>query len=185
MAETKKKLEKRAFYDVRAPFISQKISLYGASPQALHGQVVTFDLTRSLRGKSLELKLRVHAKGDQLEAVPLRLSLAGSYVRRMMRKGSDYVEDSFNAESKDSQVLVKPFLITRHKVSRAIRKDLRDTARKYLEAHCKTRTVHELFGEIMSNKIQKELSIKLKKVYPLALCEIRFFGILEPKKEII
>ena len=30
-----------------------------------------------------------------------------------------------------------------------------------------------MFEEILRNKIQKELSLKLKKIYPLSLCEIR------------
>ena len=30
----------------------------------------------------------------------------------------------------------------------------------------------------MTNKLQKELSFKLKKIYPLALCEIRIFKIV-------
>jgi len=34
-------------------------------------------------------------------------------------------------------------------------------------------TFKEVASEVMANKIQKELSLKLKKIYPLALCEIR------------
>ncbi len=32
-----------------------------------------------------------------------------------------------------------------------------------------------------TNKLQKELSLKLKKIYPLALCEIRHFSIESEK----
>ena len=38
----------------------------------------------------------------------------------------------------------------------------------------------------MANKIQKQLALKLKKIYPLALCEIRVFevvGDLDKKEE--
>jgi hypothetical protein len=38
----------------------------------------------------------------------------------------------------------------------------------------------------MKNQLQKFLSLKLKKIYPLSLCEIRFFAIKdkeESKKE--
>ena len=38
------------------------------------------------------------------------------------------------------------------------------------------------FNEIITNKIQKELSLKIKKIYPLALCEIRRFEVLPVKK---
>jgi len=59
---------------------------------------------------------------------------------------------------------------------------LRLTARQHLEVHLTTRTSKELFSEVMTNKLQKELSLKLKKIYPLALCEIRVFAMVEGKK---
>jgi ribosomal protein S3AE len=37
-----------------------------------------------------------------------------------------------------------------------------------------------IFDDILKGKIQKELSLKLKKIYPLSLCEIR---VLEVEKE--
>ena len=70
-----------------------------------------------------------------MSAIPEELDLAGSYIRRAMRKGSDYVEDSFIVDCKDAKIQVKPFLITRNKVSRAIRKELRNNAKKYLESY--------------------------------------------------
>ena len=111
--------------------------------------------------------------------MPISAVLVGSYIRRMMRKGADYVEDSFITDCRDIRAVVKPFLITRNKVSRAVRKELRDRAKSYIQSYFKTRTAHELFSDIITNKFQKELSLKLKKIYPLALCEIRVFKIVE------
>ena len=37
--------------------------------------------------------------------------------------------------------------------------------------------------EIMKNRIQKPLSLKLKKIYPLSLCEIRVFKIEKELEE--
>lgn len=183
MAEQQSKREaKKSFFEVSAPLTATKVFLYAASPSNLHGRVVKLDLTRSLRGKNLEMKMRVSADGDQLTAEPIALELAGSYIRRMVRKGTDYVEDSFSANSKDGTVIIKPFMITRNKVSRAVRNELRKATRQHLEAHLTTRTSRELFSELMSNKIQKELSLKLKKIYPLALCEIRVFQLVDKKK---
>ena len=61
----------------------------------------------------------------------------------------------------DGKVLVKPFLIARNKVSRAVRRNMRNTTREHLIAHFKTRPNKELFNEIMNNRIQKELSLKI------------------------
>lgn len=176
-----KKIIKKGFFEVKVPMTATKIHLYGDSIDDLNGKVIKLDLTRNLRGKSLELRLKVKKEADGLVGDPISLELIGSYVRRMMRTGIDYVEDSFIAESKDSKVIVKPFMITRNKVSRAIRNELRNLAKKHLEGYFKTRSTKEIFTEITTNKIQKELSLKLKKIYPLALCEIRMFKIFEEK----
>lgn len=178
MVEKKRKLMKKEFFEVRAPITSTKIYLYGSSAQELDGRMVRLDLTRSLRGKNMELKMKIKSTESGLQAEPESLELIGSFIRRMIRKGTDYVEDSFVAETKDHKVLVKPFMITRNKVSRAVRKELRNQARKHIESYLKAREAIEVFTDIMANKIQKELSIKLKKVYPLALCEIRIFEIV-------
>src|SRR3989338_4178769 len=185
MAESGKKQEaKKSFFEVKAPMTSTKISLYATSAQELHGKTIILDLTRSLRGKNLVLKMRVISDGTGLQAEPVTLELVGSYIRRMVRKGTDYVEDSFETLCKDADVVIKPFMITRNKVSRAIRRELRNRAKEHLIAYATTRTVKELFTELISNKIQKELSLKLKKTYPLALCEIRFFGIVKQKQDL-
>jgi len=178
----KKRSAKKGFYEVHAPLTSARISLYGTGVEELSGKIVKIDLTRSLKGKGFELRLQTKVVGERLEGEPISLRLAGSYVRRSMRKGTDYVEDSFEAECKDVIARVKPFLITRRRVSRAVRKALRNAAKKNLLAYMKSRTGQEIFSEIMANKLQKVLSLKLKKIYPLALCEIRIFEI-ERKKD--
>ena len=181
-----KKNVKKRFFDVEAPLTAVKMSLYASSVEELDGKFVKLDLTRSLRGKSLELKMKVHVEGDKLKAVPMSLGLIQGYIRRATRRGTDYVEDSFEADAKDKRVRIKPFLITRKRVSRTVRNVLRENAKKFLQGHLKTRTAEEIFEEILTNKIQKEMASKLKKVYPLAMCEVRVFevvGELEKKPE--
>lgn len=178
MAMKTGKAVKKGFFEVSAPFTSARIALYASEIAELDGKVVSLDLTRSLRGKSFVMEIKIRVDGDKLVGEPVALELAGSYIRRMMRTGTDYVEDSFEAECKDGKARVKPFMITRNKVSRAIRKDLRITAREFLQGYARTRNAREIFSDLMANKIQRELSFKLKKIYPLALCEIRVFELL-------
>ena len=126
---------------------------------------------------TLLLKLKIKADGDQAVAEPIELKVLPYFIRRMMRKGTNYVEDSFSAEYKNGTVRIKPFLITRKKVSRAVRKALRENARGELIKYVKTRDIKTLFDEILKNKIQKQLGLTLKKIYPLSLCEIRVFSV--------
>lgn len=181
MANKSKKLKKKEFFEVSAPITATKIKLYASSQEDLIGKIIKLDLTRNLRGKNLIIGLKVRKEESKLVAEPESIILLTPYIRKMIRKGSDYVEDSFEVKCKDSDAIIKPFMITRNKVSRTVRKIIRETAKKYLETHLKTRSSKEIFTEMIANKLQKELSLKIKKVYPLALCEIKAFKLIEKK----
>ncbi len=174
--------KKKRFFEVDMPIINKQTQLQAYESEELVGRNIIYDLTRILKGKNLVMSFQVKLEGDQTIARPRKAQLLPCYIRRMMRKGTNYVEDSFIAECKDNHVRVKPFLITRRKVSRAVRKALRDKAKEEIIAYSKTKTSEEFFEDIMRNSIQRELSSKLKKVYPLSLCEIRILAIENPKK---
>lgn len=175
--KSKKKNVKKKFFEVKSDLTNAKISLYGSEFEEFDGKTVKVDLTRSLRGKGYELKLKLKADEKGVGSEPISLTLVGSYVRRVLGKGVDYAEDSFKTECKDAIVRIKPFMVTRNRVSKSVLKALRIASRKELENYLRTRTSGEIFSELMSNKLQKQLSLKLRKIYPLALCEIRVFSI--------
>ncbi len=168
---------KQKFFDIDMPIIKKDTQLYGYDLKEFDGKTISYDLTRLLRGKGMILKLIIKVEGDKAIAEPKELKVMPYFIRRMMRKGTNYVEDSFSAECKDAVLKIKPFLITRKKVSRAVRKALREKAKGELINYVKTKDIKILFDEIMKNQLQKFLSLKLKKIYPLSLCEIRVFKV--------
>lgn len=180
MAEKSKKLVKKKFFDVSIPLTAAKVKLYSVDEESLDKKIIKLDMTKSLKGKNVELKAKISYEEGKLEADLISLVLLPSYIRRVMRRGVDYVEDSFKTSCKDAELIIKPFMITRNHVSRNVRKEIRNTAKKFLEGHARIKTSRELFSEIMTNKLQKAISTKVKKVYPLALCEIRWIEILGP-----
>lgn len=176
----KRKVGKKKFFEVNVPLTASKIHLYGHSKEEFDNNTVKIDMSKNLRGKGLELKAKISFVEDKLESELVSLRLSSPYIKRVMRRGTDYVEDSFEIECKDAKIRVKPFMITRNRVSRAVRRAIREVARKHLQSKIKLRKSEELFSEIITNKIQKELSLKVKKVYPLAMCEIRVLEVLGP-----
>ena len=180
MAEATKKLIKKKFFDVSVPLTASKVKLYAVTEEELNGKMVKIDMTKNLKGKNVELKARVSHKDGKTESDLVSLILLPSYIRRIMRRGIDYIEDSFTTSCKDAEILVKTFMITRNHVSRNIRKELRNAARKFLEGYSNIKTVKELFSEIMTNKLQRSVSLKVKKIYPLAFCEIRWIEVIGP-----
>ena len=97
-----------------------------------------------------------------------------------MRKRTNYVEDSIKTKCGEVAITIKPFLITRKKVSKAVRKNLRKTAKEFLTEYAKEKSYLHLSEEILSGDLQRQMLPKLKKVYPLSFCEIRVFEITKP-----
>lgn len=175
--------KKKKFFDIDMPLLGKETQLYSFTPEELNGRMIKYDLTRLLRGKNAIITLDVHTQEGNLTTIPRAFRILPTFLRKMVRKGTSYVEDSFVTDCKDKQIEIKPFLIARRKVSRAVRKALRDKAREEIITYVKTRDVQTLFKEILKNQFQKPLSIKLKKTYPLALCEIRAIKILGDTKK--
>jgi len=172
LAQAKKK---KKFFDIEIPIIGKETQMQAYELPELEGRFLKYDLTRMLKGKSMMLTLKVKIDNGNAIANPKKIVLMPYFLRRMIRKGTNYVEDSFKAACHDAELTIKPFLITRRKVSRAVRNALRIKAREELMNYVKDKSQEELFDELLKNQIQKPLSQKLKKIYPLSLCEIRVF----------
>jgi len=172
------KVRKR-FFKVSIPLIRKETDLQGYEIGDLNGRYIKYDLTRMLRGKSVMLQVKVVVKNEEATTIPKGIYLMPYYVRRLVRKGTNYVEDSFITAAGDTQIIIKPFLVTRRKVSRAVRRALRNKAKEELIEYCKTKGVEEIFQDVLMGKLQKMLSFKLKKIYPLSVCEIKTIKVKE------
>lgn len=179
MAQAKRK---QRFFDVEMPILGRETQLYAFDINELEGRLIKYDLTRLLRGKSMLLTLKTSIKDGKATSEPVEAIVLPYFLRRMIRKGTNYVEDSFSTECKDARIKIKIFLVTRKKVSRAVRQALHEKAHKELIKYVKEKTKNELFDEILKSRLQKKLSLILKKIYPLSLCEIRY---LKAEKDII
>lgn len=178
--------KRQKFFDVDMPIIKKQTQLKAFELKELDGRDMKYDLTRILKGKGVILYLKVKVKDDKATSIPKQIRLLPYFLKRAVRKGTNYVEDSFSTNCKDAQLRVKPLLVTRRRVSREVKKALREKTKEELTEYFKTKNTEEIFEDILKNKLQKELSLKLKKIYPLSFCEIRVLKVekeLETKKE--
>jgi len=185
---------KKKFFEVEIPLINKQTPLLAFEIKELEGKFIRYDLTRFLRGKNMliQLKVKIKEEGQDSEkklratSVAREIQILPCFLKRMVRKGTNYVEDSFSVNCGDAQLRIKPFLITRRKVSRAVRKALREKAKKEIIKYVGNKKSEEVFDDVLKNKLQKPLSLVLKKIYPLSLCEIRMMKVqkeLEFKKD--
>lgn len=169
--------KRKKFFDVEIPIINKQTQLYAFDIKELEGKSLKYDLTRILKGKNALLRLKVIVNGDNATSIPVEIEIMSSFLRKVVRTGTDYIEDSFSAESKNSVLRIKPLLITRAKVSKQIRKSLREKAKEELIKYVGSENSDEIFENILKNKFQRELSLKLKKIYPLSFCDIRILKV--------
>ena len=118
----KQLIRRKKFIEVDIPITRSKIELIGNTPKDLVDKTIKLDMTRQLKGKSVELTVKIKLEGDKPVAHPDSIKLMSYFIRRMIRKRISYVEDSFDVKTQESLLKVKPFLITKRRVSRAIRK---------------------------------------------------------------
>ncbi len=171
---TRKATVKKKFIQIEVPALNEETTALGTI-ESLNGRMIKLDLSRKLRGRSLEATFLVGIEDEKLVGYPRRLKLTRQYISRMMRKRINYVEDSFESSCKDISCIVKPFLLTRKKVSRAIRNNLRKATKEFILDYIKEKNYLDICENILYSELQKELSLKLKKIYPLSFCEIRVF----------
>jgi len=169
--------KKKRFYNIELPLIRKTTQLQAFEPKELDGRHIKYDLTRIMKGKSILMTFKIRVKDDEAEVLPKEIKIMPFFIRRMVRKGTDYVEDSFSTPCRDAQLRIKPFLVTRRRVPRKVRKALREKAREELIDYVKDKNFETLFDETLKNKIQRPLSLKLKKIYPLSACEIRILKV--------
>ena len=174
--------KRKKFFDVDMPIIKKETQLQALDISELDGKFIKYDLTRILRGKNIILDLKVKVNDEKATSKPQKLTLLPYFLKRAIRKGTDYIEDSFSINCEDAQLRIKPLLVTRKRVSREVKKALREKAKEELSEYVKSRKSEIIFDDILKNKLQKELSLKLKKIYPLSLCEIR---VLKIEKDLI
>jgi len=174
---TKVITRRRKFIKVHIPIIRTDVELIANTPEELTGRTIKLDLTRQLKGKSIEAIFKIELENGKPVANPKKIVLMSYFIRRMIRKRISYIEDSFICPSQETMLIIKPFLITRKRVSKAVRRTLRNKCKNWLEDYFSQKTNNEIFNEVLTNRMQKPLSLYLKKTYPLSLCEIRVLEI--------
>lgn len=174
---------KKKFHEVEIPVVNKETFARSFEIEDLNDRYINYDLTRVLRGKGTLLTLKIKVEDKKAVANPVMLQVLPFYIKRAIRKGTNYVEDSFFANTKENKVRIKPLLVTRKKVSRAVRKALRDLCKKELILYLMNSNTQDVFKDILENSIQKDLGIKLKKIYPLGYVDIRVFKVLGEKSQ--
>ena len=164
---------KSASHEIVLEIIDKKVELSSLKKENLLGKIITIDLTKSSKGKGCEAKFKVSAEGDSLIGKICFFGIYPSYIKRSIGRNISIIESSDVCEAKDAKIRIKPFLITRRIVHKSIRSALRKECLNLIKKFVSAHNYCQVFQAIISSSLQHSLSKKLKKIYPLAVCEIR------------
>lgn len=161
---------------------------YLADPNAAIGRIVEVSmmvLTGEPQKQSLNLKFKIiNRVGEKLMTELVEYKISPAAVRRIGRRGKERVEESMKVVTSDGRVLrVKPFLIARGSPKGAVMANVRKTIRRRLPQLVAKVTLEGFFDEILSYRLQRALADSVRKIYPIAVSEIRWALILPETAE--
>jgi len=138
-------------------------------------QVNLLSLTNEPKKQNFNLLFEIEkVEGTNAHTKLLGYYMNQAYLKRMVRKGVQKIEDSFFVTTKDNvKMAVKPVFVTKAKVQRSVATKLRKIAREQIDSMAKNLETTELFLSVISNKLQMALKDAFKKVYPVYTSEIR------------
>jgi small subunit ribosomal protein S3Ae len=175
------KTKKKVWHKVLAPAIFGKKEIgesYLTSAEQAKGRPLRVnlkDLTGSMRDQNVYVSFKISKwQGTTLETVPMGYELTPQFVKRMVRKNCNKLEDYFTLKTKDGKsVIVKTLMLTLHKVPRSTRSSLRLGLQKTLTEEFAKNNFETVLNLLVGNKIQYPAKKKLAKIYPMKEVAVR------------
>jgi len=181
---------KKKWYQILAPkefnevLIGETPSL---DPRLLIGKIMTINLmgiTRDIKKQNINMTFKVSGlKENKAETEVVGYKVMPAFIKRIIRRGRNNLHDSFVCKTSDEKnVRLKPLVITVNKTKGAVVNSLMKALKTNLTEYVRKITYKELVNEIVSHKLQSNLKIPLRKIYPLRSFEIKEM-LLEPGKK--
>jgi len=190
MAEEKLK-QKRRWFNLVAPKLFNN-QIVGQTiikdPNKIYGRIVDINLMTILndpKKDKINIKFKIYdVQGEKALLEIIGYSLIPSFLRRRIGKNRKKIEDSFICETKDGKKLrIKTFLLTSGSTKKSVLTKIRKEVKDFISQNFKKKNYDEIIKDVIFYKLQKDIKERVKRIFPLTLCEIKFLRIIEKKKE--
>lgn len=175
------KKRKKLWYQIVAPKIMNNEFLGETNvydKDQIPGKTLRLNLstvTNNMKKQSMNVSFQVLTVVDNKAITTITgTALTNAFLKRLVRRGRDKVDDSFTVKTKDQKVVrIKPFITTMNRTSKAVNSKIRLAARKILAVQLKNKGYEEFFNDIINLRLQKEIKESLSKIYPIKSFDIR------------
>ncbi|MDD3263881.1 MAG: hypothetical protein PHT94_03220 [Candidatus Nanoarchaeia archaeon] len=188
---TERKIIKRKWFPIISPelFGAKEIGdTYTADYESKVSKTVDINgmfATGNMRQQNINYTLEiVKAENQELRTIIKGANLLSSYVKRIVRKNSSRVDDSFVIKTKDNKyVRIKPILLTKFNVVESTQRLLRLGTKQKLLIFGLESTYDDLTRAIYKSDLQKDLVKLLSNICPIKFFEIREYQLLSSHVE--
>jgi small subunit ribosomal protein S3Ae len=172
---------KKVWYRIVGPKAFGQLELgetYLTSPETAMGRNLKInlkDLTGNMKDQNAYVKFTVdEIDGTTLKASASGFELTATYVKRMVRKNTNRLDDYLVFKTKDGKnVVIKTLLVTQSKAQRSVLKQLRQKMKSYLGDEVNKNTFENVIINLVSRKTQMTLKKILYKIYPVNEAAVR------------
>ncbi|MFH1440143.1 MAG: hypothetical protein ABIG89_06240 [Candidatus Woesearchaeota archaeon] len=194
MAKVKKKAEsgiqlwkKKKWFQI----IGEKVydnAVLGETPiedtSKIIGRTINVNLmsvTGDMKKQNTSLVYKIHSfKDNKFYALPIGYKISSSYIKRIVRRGKNRIDDSFVVKTKDNKIIrIKMVLLTRNLTCRSARSLAKNMLQHEAADIAGKLDFYQFMNDILNKRFQIKLSALLSKVYPIRQIEIKLLKIEE------
>lgn len=173
--------KKKKWYTILAPANFDNKELGDSlvlEPENLMGKKIKVNLmtlTNDIKKQNIRLKFEVtEIKESKGLTTPTEFELSPALIKRYVRRKKDRLDESLVYMTKDEKkVRIKPFVLTRNNITGSLKKEIRKILKLTLQKIIASRNYLDLYTDLISYRIQKELRDNINKVVPIKNSEIR------------
>ena len=180
----KKAAKKKKWFEVVAPKAFQE-QIIGESTafelRDLIGKKLTVNLmslTNDPKKQGISITFKITSqKGDKAATEVIGYKILPSSIKRIVRRNKDRLDLTMKCKTKDkATVLLKPIVLTRNLAKGSVKTALMNKIKEKIEKEVAEFKYEDLVKQIIMRKFQKGVMDDLKKIYPLAFCDIRMLS---------
>jgi len=154
---------------------------------ALHKPITVNLMTLTMDPKKQNISISFVAEkieGDGAHCRCIGYKMSAVSLKKIIRRNRTKIGDSFTVSTKDGKkIRIKPLFVTRTHASKPTCTEIRKKARAFIALSLRKLTYSQFVIEVVQRRFQKRLQDLLKKIYPLSICDIRAFYVIEEKQK--
>jgi len=160
---------------------------YLVSPEKAVGRTISVNL-RELSGSPRDQNVYITFKITNVEGTTLKTTVVGyrltpGYVKRVVRKNANKVDDYLTLTTKNGDdLIIKSLLVTRNKTQRSTLTHLRAELKKLLAEELNKSDFATFVGNLVNRRVQSGFKKRLGKIHPLKEVAVRVLSMKDQKK---